>query len=331
MVEQQAAIVAGVDELTQEIERLRTELARQKARADAAEACGGRLWERLRSSPLSAEVPTDEAKSCQCNSCTEVPQAAEEPPSIGQLAAHFKEHGWVLTPEFLPDRICNEIKREALEAARRRCDFPDRTSINDQNNISKDSWWNWIEWAITKDSPVSQLLEALYGDCWFFDVAGGDVVAPGAIFRFRQCRPHSDWNGVRSGVVCVSAFVHDDTTTARAPMVLYSLKTGASCKCTGPKGTLLLRDVDVIHHGTANDTDQARVLPTLRFVLADGLRGGYYPTPYVPPSVWRTFDERTKTKLILALQDDDDEADEDAAPGTRFKTPGTMDLHMDVQ
>ena len=67
-----------------------------------------------------------------------------------------------------------------------------------------------MDWMVSSSSLLSRILDTVYGDCWFFDVAGGDVVAPGAGFTPGPCSPHSDWTNVKDGVIAVSLIVHEE-------------------------------------------------------------------------------------------------------------------------
>jgi len=257
---------------------------------------------------------------------------------VTAAAAHYREHGWAITQPLVPLGLCDDIKRAALDAARERCDHVDRTSITSFELNKEKPWWQLMQWAIAPGNPIALVLTRLFGDCWFIEKAGGDVIAPGAIFRARECGPHSDWKGVRNAMCAVSIIVHevrgDEATWA--PIILYSLATGEASPAIGEKGALVLRDVDVIHHGTANDTDQTRVLPCLRFMIPNALRAGYLPAPYIQPRAWKQFDDHTRAKFVYALIQESDKAkrpgtDDDTPPprGGRYKTPSSMTFTFD--
>ena len=242
--------------------------------------------------------------------------------SIHEMVDSYKEEGYVLTPPCVPHEVCDAVKACALASARASGGM--RTSINSWKNIKSSAWWQLLHWMVSASSLVSRILDNVYGDCWFFDVAGGDVVAPRAGFKCRSCLPHSDWKNVKDGIVAVSVIVHDEQDKDMAPMHLYGRTSGKLNICTGSKGQMILRDVDVIHHGSPNMTDKTRVLPCIRFILAQGLRHGYQPKSFVPYSLWQQdIDDRLSQKLIFTFSDDADE-DANSPAHTRYRTPASM-------
>lgn len=219
------------------------------------------------------------------------PRKGLDDKSAADIVRHLRRHGWAKTPPLVPSPLCEAIKKDALSAARQKewAGQTERTTINSPANLKEDSWWDLLLWALDEEGPLAKILDLCYGDCWFFDVAGGDVVAPGATFRPAPCRPHSDYSGVPGGICVVSFFVHRwqagheaRAGELRAPLVIYSRDDNREHICEGEPGELLLRDADTIHHGSCNLTHETRILPALRFILPGALRAGYMPKPSLP-------------------------------------------------
>ena len=96
---------------------------------------------------------------------------------------------------------------------------------------------------------------------------------------------HSDdwgwWGGYdRPGTVAISLFV-DDASENCAPLRIVPKSSVAepplwgqetpddhACKVLAPRGSVLIRDVNLWHSGTANETDQPRYLPGFRVFTA---------------------------------------------------------------
>ena len=127
----------------------------------------------------------------------------------------------------------------------------------------------------------------LFGDAWWFDRSGGDVVLAGAGFD-QPCVPHNDWQGIRIGMISLSIFV-DEVTPELAPLILWSRSTGRRFVGVGQRGAVLLRDVDTIHSGSENRGIVTRALPAYRFVTSEGIRNGFTRAPFVPEHVFAKF------------------------------------------
>ena len=94
----------------------------------------------------------------------------------------------------------------------------------------------------------------------------GDVVQAHTWRNCAAIMPHSDWNGVRNGMLCISVVVQE-IGPQQAPLVMYSRTTGMKPVLANlPLGTCILRCVDTIHSGSPNLTGMLRVLPGVRAV-----------------------------------------------------------------
>ena len=89
---------------------------------------------------------------------------------------------------------------------------------------------------------------------------------------------------------------------------------------------MILRDVDVIHHGSPNDSDRTRVLPCIRFLLGMGLRQGYQPRSFLQysKSLRQEIGERLFQKLVFMFTDEMEDDDDDMGHTTRYRTPASM-------
>jgi len=109
------------------------------------------------------------------------------------------------------------------------------------------------------------------GDRWYFDRIGGDTVLPNGPGQDL----HSDWeewslksvhcSTLAASIACADGLVN------QAPLEIQA-GDGNLYRIVAPKGTVILRDVNQIHRGTANSTSTARVLPRVRFFHAEHLR-----------------------------------------------------------
>ena len=196
-----------------------------------------------------------------------------------------------------------------------------RTSINDWANIVESCWWRLAVWCMDKDSTVGAIMDSAFGDCWFFDIAGGEAVAPHAPWASRECSAHSDWKGVRLGIIVVSFIVHAQITDDMAPLVMYSNLDGRAERCTGACGTVILRDVSAIHHGSPNLSESTVIKPCVRFLTAAALQQGYKPQPFLSEDVYRQFDQRTFMKMHFCCDSSSEEA---AEPNRRYDTPPSL-------
>ena len=164
-------------------------------------------------------------------------------------------------------------------------------------------------------------MDAAFGDCWFFDVAGGEAVAPRAPWALRECSAHSDWKGVPLGIIAVSFIVHARVTEDMAPLVIYSNAHGRSEQCLGTYGTVILRDVNAIHHGSPNLSDSTVIKPCVRFLTAAALRQGYEPKPFISEDVYYRFDQRIVRKMYFCC---DSSRDEEVDAIRRYDTPPSL-------
>ena len=203
----------------------------------------------------------------------------------------------------------------------------DRTSINSRHLLDLPPWRALFLHVVSGDSIVGQVMEELFGDAWWFDRMGGEVVAPHARFDENACSPHSDWRNVPKAVVAVSVYVHDTVDVDRAPLVLYSKDTNYKVVCTGQRGMVIIRDVDVIHRGSVNHSRDLKAVPCLRFFLPNALRQEYYPARFL------TYDQALELanndtyimeKLLLVIQSDNSDMDTDRSARQRLPLPTSM-------
>ena len=104
-----------------------------------------------------------------------------------------------------------------------------------------------------------------------YDTGLGDYVCAGATGGVPATQWHQDWD-LPGHVICVSVF-SDDISDDDAPMLLAL--GDEIIKCTGPKGTIVMRDVAVWHKGTAHLGNVDRIMPSYRFTTLHAQRLGY--------------------------------------------------------
>ena len=78
------------------------------------------------------------------------------------------------------------------------------------------------------------------------------------------------------------SFVVQDGEPTHAPLA-FTLPFGEICLACLPRGSMVIRDIDVAHCGTANLLDHARMLPGMRIALRSQLRMGHKPQRNVLP------------------------------------------------
>ena len=272
--------------------------------------------------PLPTLATQDLALPVSGGSCQELAAAA---------AHDYHTHGFCILPAgTVPRAVCgDELKFSAISEGRwhMQQNDKDRTSINSRHLLGLPPWRKLLLHVVSGDSIVGQVLNELFGDAWWFDRMGGEVVAPHARFDENACSPHSDWRNVPKAVVAVSVYVHDTVDVDRAPLVLYSKATNHKVVCTGQRGTVIIRDVDVIHRGTVNLSRDLKAVPCLRFFLPNALRQEYYPARFL------TYDQahdlanndiNIMEKLLLVIQSDNSDMDTDRSPRQRLPLPTSM-------
>jgi hypothetical protein len=208
-----------------------------------------------------------------------------------QAATKFKDHGFcVLAPSCagLNQSPLMHLKEACVDYAPHECNIRDRThlrySLNCCSNIF-DARWRDAVTAAAK-GPVGECLRKIAGlnDPWqrvHFDIAGGDVVHPGGVGQDL----HSDdygWRGGydQPGTIAVSFFVDNasdkgapirivpKSVIAEPPMRGQEVPECLARKVLAPIGAVLIRDVNVWHSGTANETEEPRYLPGFRIFTA---------------------------------------------------------------
>ena len=252
------------------------------------------------------------------------------PELLASAASDYHTHGFCILPAgTVPHSVCgDDLKFSAIQEGRwhMQQNDKDRTSINSRHLLGLAPWRN-LFLHVVSDSIVGQVMQKLFGDAWWFDRMGGEVVAPHARFDEKSCSPHSDWRNVPKAVVAVSIYVHDTVDEDRAPLVLYSKATNHKVVCTGQRGTVIIRDVDVIHRGSVNHTRDLKAVPCLRFFLPNALRQEYYPARFL------TYDQALQLshndtdimeRLLLVIQSDDSDMDTDRSARQRLPLPTSM-------
>ena len=250
---------------------------------------------------------------------------------IAAAAREYRTHGFCILPAgTVPRSVCgDELKFSAIQEGRwhMQQNDKDRTSINSRHLLDQPPWRALFLHVVSGDSIVGQVMEELFGDAWWFDRMGGEVVAPHARFDENSCSPHSDWRNVPKAVVAVSVYVHDTVDVDRAPLVLYSKDTNHKVVCTGQRGMVIIRDVDVIHRGSVNHSRDLKAVPCLRFFLPNALRQEYYPSRFL------TYDQALELanndtyimeKLLLVIQSDNSAMDTDRSARQRLPLPTSM-------
>ena len=260
-------------------------------------------------------------------------------PQLVDAAVHdYRTHGFCILPAgTVPMTVCgDDLKFSAISEARWRMhkDDKDRTSINSRHLLDLSPWRALFLHVVAGQSVVGQVMDKLFGDAWWFDRMGGEVVAPYARFDENSCSPHSDWRNVPNAVVAVSVYVHDTVDTDRAPMILYSKSTHVKTVCTGNRGMVIIRDVDVIHRGQVNQSRELKAVPCLRFLLPNALRQEYMPArflTYDDAAAIAGGDPRIMEKLLLVIQSDNADMDTERSARQRLPLPTSMDEYaLDV-
>ena len=118
-----------------------------------------------------------------------------------------------------------------------------------------------------------------------YDTGLGDYVCAGAGLGVPATQWHQDWD-LPGHMICVSCFCAD-ITDADAPMLLAL--GDEIIKCTGAKGTIVMRDVAVWHKGTAHLGNADRIMPSYRFSTLHAQRLGY--------GLQKMLNQRTAAKI----------------------------------
>ena len=118
---------------------------------------------------------------------------------LPELKSDFRKHGFCCLSPIVPTDVTSALQHDAELAAMASLDFQSRGNrgigrvcLNRDNNIEYDSWWNALKFLCDPAELPCQLMTKLFGDAWWFDRSGGDVVQAGAGFD-QPCVPHSDW------------------------------------------------------------------------------------------------------------------------------------------
>ena len=251
---------------------------------------------------------------------------------VNAAVTDYRTHGFCILPAgTVPRTVCgDDLKFSAISEARWHMhkNDKDRTSINSRHLLDLPPWRALFLHVVSGDSIVGQVMDELFGDAWWFDRMGGEVVAPYARFDENSCSPHSDWRNVPKAVVAVSVYVHDTVDIDRAPLILYSKSTNSKMICTGKRGMAIIRDVDVIHRGQVNHSRELKAVPCLRFFLPNALRQEYIPArflTYDQADVIAGGEPSIMEKLLLVIQSDTSDMDTDRSARQRLPLPTSMD------
>ena len=250
---------------------------------------------------------------------------------IDKAVSDYRKHGFCILPAgTVPRSVCGDaLKLSAIQQGRwhMQRDDKDRTSINGRHLLDSPPWRALFMHVVSGDSVVGQVMDALFGHAWWFDRMGGEVVAPRARFDEKSCSPHSDWRNVPNAVVAVSIYVHDTVDVDRAPLVLYSNYDNCKVVCTGQRGMVIIRDVDVLHRGSVNHSRDLKAVPCIRFFLPNAVRQEYVPVRFL------TYDQALELsnndpdimeKLYLVIMSDDSSMDLDRSARQRLPLPISM-------
>ena len=212
-----------------------------------------------------------------------------------EAAKAFREHGFcVLAPELagFGQNCLNQLREACVaytpHAGNLRPDADDaddaegsvalRYSLNSQDNMADVRWRDAAIAAV--QGPVGECLRQVAGQVRF-DLAGGDVVHAGGHGQSLHSDDLGWWGGYDwPGSIAVSIFV-DDATDKAAPLRIVPKSVVAepprfgqeiaeelSRRVLAPRGAVLVRDVNVWHSGTANETLEPRYLPGFRVITS---------------------------------------------------------------
>ena len=257
--------------------------------------------------------------------------ATEGSELIAKAVNDYRKHGFCILPAgTVPRDVCGDaLKLSAIHQARwhMQRDDKDRTSINSRHLLNSPPWRALFKHVVSADSVVGQVMHSLFGQAWWFDRMGGEVVAPCARFDERSCSPHSDWRNVPNAVVAVSIYVHDTVDVDRAPLVLYSNHNNCKVVCTGQRGTVIIRDVDVIHRGSVNHSRDLKAVPCIRFFLPNAVRQEYEPSrflTYDQALELSNNDAEVMEKLYMVIMSDNSQMELDRTARQRLPLPVSM-------
>ena len=210
------------------------------------------------------------------------------PAHPGALASYFLLHGFLELDAALPDELLTRLAEVCISQAdswAREADAAasgktERTSINHKTLLKEPVFRQLMDLLIDPKCIVCQVLNNCFGDAWWIERAGGDVVAGHARYQERPCRPHADWPQGEWAMIVISVQVHRRLEgQGRAPLTVYSRSTHTKFVWEGERGKVLMRDSALIHHGDANKSAETRALPALRIMLPAALHRQHDPPP----------------------------------------------------
>jgi len=228
---------------------------------------------------------------------------------VDDLVASYTRDGFCVIRPCVPAELTEALLAKITGLASRLQDNRGggRVCLNSHDNIRDRERLHVLEWLVGEQSPAAQVMNRIFGDAWWFDLCGGDVIRGQAGFG-RPCLPHSDWKGVRDGMIVMSVFLHD-VSSDNAPLMLWSRSDGKCFTGAGQKGSILLRCVDTIHSGSPNQVTRDRVLPAFRFFTPAVLRQGWTPRGFLTDEDVATLSATLSAKCIfLRMTPDPDES-----------------------
>ena len=137
-----------------------------------------------------------------------------------------------------------------------------RHCVNRAGNLFLGEFYSLFELLLEPGRWVLDLLKHI-DPSLKFELAGGDVVWPGA-GESAATQWHQDWEVPRM-IVAVSVLLKK-ITAADAPLWISTRQF--QHPCLGDVGTILMRDFSVYHRGSVHEGEHARALPCFRFSTA---------------------------------------------------------------
>ena len=140
---------------------------------------------------------------------------------IATMVRELTRSGVTTSPRALSYEYCDKIKGSAYRVTKAKNSNERRISINSTELYKKRVWLALIKWAVKPTGPVARVMNAMFGDAWWIEICGGEIICGKARFDPHQCGSHSDWKGVVKGVIALSLMVHKHMTQGRAPLTVF--------------------------------------------------------------------------------------------------------------
>ncbi len=241
---------------------------------------------------LGKLCPTCEG--CLVAPCDQVPLCHSVPEAIEQ----FKQQGFtLLSPEMvgLEDNDLTELWAAASSfkevSLRRGSDgvySKLRYSLNSYGHVHDERWRSVGVKLLDEGHAVSQVIDEIaeLNDPnwrrWAFHSWGGDGVLPHGPGQSM----HSDWHywdtSKGSCLLACSVFT-EDSVPHHAPIAIRTSSGEIYLACL-PRGSILIRDINVAHCGTYNHLEHARILPCCRIMLFGQICNLSYDSDYCRPT-----------------------------------------------